>query len=195
MRKIVSVGLIGLLTACAVSQVNPLAVPLAYKSSATPLLPKTLSCPSISRIDVEDHRSEKVLGVRSHESKPLKADVTLASDPAPWLRDGMQTFLARNGVTSTPNGARLLVDLSSLRTQESIWHRAGYDAKIGLTARVQSRSGKVCAEQPVEGKAGNYGYAGSIDNYQEMLSNALNDATQHLLDSPQFDTALCQCAN
>jgi hypothetical protein len=195
MRKIVSVGLIGLLTACAVSQVNPLSVPLAYKAPAKPLLPKTLSCPAISRIDVEDRRSEKVLGVRYHESKPLKADVTVASDPAPWVRDGMQTFLERNGVATAPNGARLSVDLGVIRTQENIWVRAGYEAKIGLTARVQSRSGKTCAEQSVEGKSGNYGYAGSIDNYQELLSSTLDDATQHLLDSPQFDTALCQCAN
>jgi hypothetical protein len=50
-------------------------------------------------------------------------------------------------------------------------------------------------EQPVEGKGGNYGYSGSIENYQETLNSALDDATQHILDSPQFESAVCQCAS
>jgi len=47
----------------------------------------------------------------------------------------------------------------------------------------------------VAGKGGNYGYSGSIENYQETLNSALDDATQHILDSPLLDGALCQCGS
>jgi hypothetical protein len=195
MRKITSVTLVCLVTACAVSKVDPLAVPLAYKSDVRPMVAKTSSCPAVPRVEVEDRRSEKVLGIRFHESKPLKADVTAASDPAVWVRDGMQSYLSRNGLTPTAGGPKLLIDLRVLRTEENIWHRSGYAAKISLIARLQSASGKTCMEQPVEGKGGNYGYSGSIENYQETLNSALDDAAQHILDSPLFESAVCQCAS
>jgi hypothetical protein len=197
MRKTTVVSLICLVSACAVSKVDPLAVPLAYKSDAraVPAAARTSSCPAISGVEVEDRRSDKVLGVRFHEAKPLKADVTAASDPAAWVRDGTQTFLSGKGLISASSGPKLLIELRALRTEENIWHRSGYAAKISLVARLQSPAGKVCMEQPVQGKGGNYGYSGSIENYQETLNSALDDANQHILDSPLLDSALCQCAS
>ena len=196
MRRMMSVCLVCLVTACAVSTVEPLAVPLAYKSDTKPLVtPKRSSCSAVSRVEVEDRRSDKTLGIRFHEAKPLKAEVTAASEPAVWVRDGMQTVLSRNGIGVASSGPRLLIELRVLRTEENIWHRSGYEAKLSLIARVQAPSGKVCMEQPVEGKGGNYGYSGSIENYQETLNSALDDAAQHILDSPVFESALCQCGS
>jgi hypothetical protein len=45
----------------------------------------------------------------------------------------------------------------------------------------------------VTGKAGNYGYAGSIVNYQETLNYALARAVLQLVDLPEFEQALCHC--
>jgi len=195
MRKIVSVGLIAMLSACAVSRVDPLAVPLVYKSSTTPLIARAASCPAISLIEVDDRRTDKLLGVRFHENKPLKADVTAASDPTMWVHDGMQAFLSRNGLKLDSTGPKMVVEIRGLKTQENIWHRSGYEAKIALTARLQSPAGKICAEQAADGKGGNYGYSASIENYQETLNAALDDAAQHLLDSPLFSSTNCQCGN
>jgi len=194
MRRMICVSVVCLVTACAVSKVDPLAVPLAYKPDTKAMAAaRTSSCSTVSRVEVEDRRTDKVLGVRFHESKPLKADVTAASEPATWVREGTEAFLSRNGIVFAPNGPKLLIELRALRTEENIWHRSGYAAKLSLMARLQAPSGKMCMEQPVAGKGGNYGYSGSIENYQETLNSALDDATQHLLDSPAFDTALCQC--
>ena len=194
MRRMICVSVVCLVTACAVSKVDPLAVPLAYKLDTKAMAAaRTSSCSTVSRVEVEDRRTDKVLGVRFHESKPLKADVTAASEPATWVREGTEAYLSRNGIAFAPNGPKLLIELRALRTEENIWHRSGYAAKLSLMARLQGPSGKVCMEQPVAGKGGNYGYSGSIENYQETLNSALDDATQHLLDSPTFDSALCQC--
>jgi hypothetical protein len=194
MRRMICVSVVCLVTACAVTKVDPLAVPLAYKSDTRPMAAaRTSSCSTVSRVEVEDQRGDKVLGVRFLESKPLKAEVTAASDPATWVREGTEAFLSRSGIAFAPNGPKLHIELRALWTEENVWHRSGYAAKLSLMARLQAPSGKMCMEQLVAGKGGNYGYSGSVENYQETLNSALDDATQHLLDSPAFDSALCQC--
>ena len=182
------------LSACAVSRLEPLSIPLAYQAN-----PKNagllggVECRAISQVRVRDARIDKALGVRTHESKPLKAEVTIAGDPTLWLHDGVQSFLAQNLVTFQGGGPTLLVSLDSLHTVESVWHRASYDARIMLTGDLQSAAGKTCWKGSAEGTAGNYGYAGSVLNYQETLNGALDSASTHLAESQAFRTALCHC--
>jgi hypothetical protein len=98
-----------LVAACAVSRVDPLSVPLNYAQN-----PKyagvsgALACTALSQLQVSDARSDKTLGVRVHESQPLKADVTAGSDPGVWVQHGMQTVLTQNGVIFQDKGPQLL---------------------------------------------------------------------------------------
>jgi hypothetical protein len=183
-------------SACAVSRLEPLSIPLIYKAN-----PKNagllggLSCNAISQLQVSDARVDKSLGVRTRESKPLQADVTAASDPAVWVHEGVQGFLEQNAVNIRGSGPKLLLTLESLHTVESAWHRSSYDARIGLTGELQTTGGRSCWKQTVDGTAGNYGYAGSVQNYQETLNGALDSASTQLAESQGFKTALCQCAN
>ncbi len=183
-----------LLSACAVSRVDPMSVPLLYTPN-----PKNagvvgaLTCNAISEIQVSDARTDKSLGTRTHESLPLKAEVTTGSDAATWVHNGLQSVLTQNAITIPGSGPKLGVTLDSLHTTESIWHRSGYDARIVLTGRLQGRSGKVCWNATVQGTGGNYGYSGSIVNYQETLNSALDAASLNLAQLPGFRDALCQC--
>jgi len=183
--------------ACAVSRVDPLSIPLVYKAN-----PKNagvfggFSCNTLSQVQVTDARSDKsVIGIRTHESKPLKASVTSATDPAAWVGSGVQGFLGQNGIVTQGRGPQLAISLDSLHTNESIWHRAGYDARLALTASLKSPSGRMCWKQTVQGTGENYGYAGSVVDYQEALNAALDSASLNLVESPGFKDALCQCAN
>jgi len=182
---------------CAVSRVDPLSIPLVYSTS-----PKNagvfggLSCNAISQLHVTDARSDtSVIGIRTHESKPLKAAVTSSTDPTVWVGSGVQGFLRQNGIAPQGRGPRLLIALDSLHTTESIWHRSSYEASLALTASLQAPSGRVCWRQTVQGTGGNYGYAGSIPDYQETLNAALDNASLNLVQSAGFKDALCQCAN
>jgi hypothetical protein len=184
------------LLACAVSRVDPLSIPLAYKTD-----PKNASvlgallCNSISQVQVSDSRAEKTLGTRVHESKPLKASVTAATDPAAWTQVGMQTFLGQHGISIQGSGPKLIVSLDAMNIVESIWHRSSYDAHISLTGQLQSPNGKICWKEAADGAAGNYGYSGSILNYQETLNSALDAATLHMAQSQGFKDAVCHCTN
>ena len=183
-------------SACAVSRVEPLSVPLTYTSDPRNAgVLGSLSCNSLAQIDVTDARADKTLGLRVHESKPLKADVTTSSDAASWVRQGLQTFLSQNGISAGGTGPKLAVTLDTLHTNESIWHRSSYDARVALTGRLQSPGGKVCWNQTILGTAGNYGYSGSIDNYQQTLNGALDAASANLAEAPGFKEALCSCGN
>ena len=95
----------------------------------------------------------------------------------------------------TPTAPTLSLGLDSLRTSENIWHRAGYEARIVFAATLRAPSGRICWQESVEGKGGNYGYAGSIVDYQETLNAALDAATLHMLNSSGLNDALCHCAD
>lgn len=184
------------LSACAVSRLDPLSIPLAYKANPRSAgLLGGLSCNAISALQVSDARTEKTLGIRTHESLPLKADVTAATDPAAWVHDGVLGFLQQNGVSVQGSGPKLLVSLDALHTVESAWHRSSYDARVGITAQLQSPGGKTCWKESYVGAAGNYGYAGSVQDYQEALNGALDAASAHLGESQTFKAALCHCAD
>ena len=183
------------LAACAVSRVDPLTVPLVYKAN-----PKNagaiggLACPVIYQVQVTDARIDKTLGVRTHESKPLKAEVSAGSDPAAWAHDGVLGLLTQNGITSQYGAPQLLVAIETLRTTESIWHRASYGAQVTMSGQLQSRSGRICWQGTGSGTGGDYGYAGSIENYQETLNRAIEHAMTDLLNQKGFRDALCgQC--
>ena len=200
MNKITSrltllVSICAAVTGCAVSKVDPLTVPLAYKPDSKPVLVGSFSCTAIARVQGFDARGDKTLGVRTHESKPLKADVTLGSDPVPWVQEGVQHILGQNGVVFQGRGPALLVWVNSLRTTESIWHRSSYDAQVSLVAQLQSPSGKICWQGTGTGSAGDYGYPGSIEDYQETLNSALDAAVAQMAGPQGFKDALCQCAN
>lgn len=185
-----------LLSACAATHVSPLSVPLAYASNprnASALGP--LACNTVSQLTVRDARTTKLLGTRTLEGKPDTAQVSIAGDPAAWVHDGVQTFLAQNGVVFGGAGPQLAISLDSLMTAENVWHRSSYRAGLALTVRVQSASGKVCWQNTNQGKGGNYGYSGSTTNYQETLNEALDDATQQMAGLQGFKDALCHCGD
>ena len=197
MRKITLTVLIPLMvSACAVSRVDPLSVPLVYKENPKSVgLLGGLSCSAVSQVQGQDARTQKVLGTRVHESKPLRADVTAGSDPAAWVADGVRSVLRQNGFSTQGTGPKLVVTLAALHTTESIWHRSSYDARIALSGELQSPAGKVCWKGDVEGQGGNYGYSGSIVNYQETLNAALDAATSNLVLAQGFKDALCHCTD
>lgn len=182
--------------ACAVSRVDPMSVPLVYKANPKNVgLLGGLSCSAVSRVQAQDARTQKALGTRVHESKPLKAEVTAGSDPASWVEDGVQSVLRQNGFSTQGAGPELMLRLDALHTVESIWHRSSYDARIELSAELRSPAGKVCWKRSVEGQGGNYGYSGSIVNYQETLDAALDAATSNMILAEGFKDALCHCTD
>ncbi len=179
-----------------VATVDPLTVPLLYKADPDNNSPLTsFSCPYLAAVQIVDKRSETLLGVRFHEEKPLKADVTAGGDPLLWVQAGLESYLGQNNVKTGQTGPRLVIELESLRTSENILHRSGYEARITANASLESAQGKSCWHASLQSDTGNYGYIGSIKDYQEVLNRALDKIGSQIVASPDFGAGLCHCAD
>jgi hypothetical protein len=183
------------ISACAVSSVQPLTVPLVYSTAGSkkPALAGSYPCAAVKEVRATDARTDKTLGMRTHESKPLKAELTASGDAAAWVDDGVHRYLAQTGIQFGGSGPTLDVALDSLRASESIWHRASYEGRVSVTAHLVSPSGKPCWQDDFDGTSGDYGYAGNIQTYQGTLNGALDAASLRLSESSGFRNALCHC--
>ncbi|MEA2417442.1 MAG: hypothetical protein QOI58_4099 [Thermoanaerobaculia bacterium] len=197
MKNFVTVVALLLAAACRTpSSVTPLSVPLKYKTMASPAeIPSLPACAVISRVDVEDTRDNKAIGKRYVQDKPSAvASVTASNDIAAWAKEGFETTLTKAGAPVGTKGSVLHVRIEMITTNENVLHRAGYDGRIALALELTpSAGGPACWSDHVEGSSENYGYAGSIENYQETLNHALDRAAMRAFSSPAFRKAVCSC--
>lgn len=198
MRKaiVVVIAITFLLLACSSpSTVNPISVPLQYKTMAKPLeFPALGPCGAVSSVEVVDSRAGKDIGKRYVEDKTsAAAPVTAANDVAAWVRSGVEEALRRSGVVVGKSGAPVLhITIEQIDTLENVLHRSGYEGRISLSAELRGPNGKSCWSERGDGFAENYGYAGSIENYQETLNHALDRTVIRLLASSELKKAICE---
>jgi uncharacterized lipoprotein YajG len=201
MKKLLSlIAMVVLIASCSTpSSVSPMSVPLTYKAMLTPgELPALPACASVSAVEVEDGRDEKALGKRYVEGKQSAvAPVTASTDVAAWVRTGVENEIQRAG-GSFAKAARPVLHLriEQINTNENVLHRSGYEAHMSVSAELRAAgSSTPCWKDRVEGSSENYGYAGSVENYQETLNHALDRATARILSSPDFKKAVCSCGS
>lgn len=196
MKKIIPALAIAILASCSTpSSVQPLSVPLKYKSMLNPAELATLPpCAAFSKLTVTDDRVDKNLGTRFVEGKTSPgAPVTASTDVADWVREGVDNALHHSNVATNKSGApELSVKVEQITTAENVLHRAGYEGRIVMTFEV-AQNGKSCWKDRADGFAENYGYAGSAENYQETLNHALDRAVSRVLSSPDFKKTVCNC--
>jgi uncharacterized lipoprotein YajG len=195
MRKVSLFATVFVMACSSPSTVAPVSVPLQYKMQAKAVeFPVVDSCASISDVSVTDARTDKTIGKRYVENKSsAMAAVTTTSDVADWVRSGAEDALRHAGASLGKSGAptlRLTVD--QINTTENVLHRSGYEGRIVMSAEL-TKGGTSCWKDRLDGFAENYGYAGSIENYQETLNHALDRAMIRMMNSSEFKRAACSC--
>ena len=196
MKKMSIVAVVLVIVACSTpSTVAPLTIPLQYKTMASPAeFPTLPPCAALSKTDVRDARDEKTLGKRFVEGKNAPAAmVTTTSDVPAWVTAGVESAVKRTGVAMKAGAPVLVITLGQITTSENVLHRAGYEAHVSIDAELRSAGGAACWKGHADGSAENYGYAGSIENYQETLNHALDRAVIRILGAPEFKKAICSC--
>ena len=198
MRRTIALIILACIVGCSTpSSVAPLSIPLQYKTMISPgefaALP---ACAAISKVQVEDTRDEKAIGKRFVEGKSSPAaSVTASTDIAGWVRDGVESALKRAGVGSNAGGPILHVTIDQITTSENVLHRAGYEGRVILSAELRGANGQTCWKDRADGFAENYGYAGSVENYQETLNHALDRAVVRIPSAPEFKKSVCGCGS
>jgi hypothetical protein len=87
----------------------------------------------------------------------------------------------------------LRLSIDDISTSENVLHRSGYEGHMAVTAELMNSGGRSCWRESFNSSAENYGYAGSVENYQETLNHALDRAMIRLLSNSGFKTAVCSC--
>jgi hypothetical protein len=194
MRKYFCCAAVVAIAACSSpSSVAPISVPLEYKMQAKLAeFPALESCTAISEIRVTDARTNKAIGRRFVENKSsAPAAVTTTSDVAEWVRSGASDALRRAGANVTKSGAPVLrLTVDQINTTENVLHRSGYEGRIVIGAEL-TKDGTSCWKDRLDGFAENYGYAGSIENYQETLNHALDRAMIRMMNDSDFRKCSC----
>jgi hypothetical protein len=178
------------------SSVSPISVPLQYKMMVSPAeFPTLPPCAAVSRVEVVDTRAEKTIGKRFVEAKNSpSAAVTTSTDVGAWAKAGVENALTRAGAATNAEAPILHIGIEQIATGENVLHRAGYEGRIVLTAELRpARSGSACWKDRADGFSENYGYAGSVENYQETLNHALDRAIVRILGAPEFKKSVCSC--
>jgi hypothetical protein len=196
-RNVIPAFVLAVFAACSTpSSVAPLSVPLNYKPMLNvaeyPTLP---ACAAFSKITVTDARADKALGTRFVEGKKAPgAPVTASTDVADWVRAGVAGAIHHSSASTDKAGApELSVTIEQITTSENVLHRSGYEGRIELTFELR-HGGTSCWKERADGSSENYGYAGSVENYQETLNHALDRAVVHALSSADFKKSVCGCS-
>lgn len=195
-RSVVALLPVSLLFGCVQDSVEPLSVPLHYQMMASPAeIPRLSACAVVSKVVAIDSRDELDLGERANQGRDdSSVPVTTASNVAQWVLNGAEDTMRASGVVLGRSGGPVLrVVVERVRTFENVYRRAGYEASVRLSAVIVEGDGETVRWRGhANGNAGNYGYAGSAENYQETLNHALDRAMISLMESPGFRDALCE---
>src|SRR5690349_8358331 len=177
------------------ASLNPLSVPLRYNTMANAgEFPSMPPCAAISAIQLNDARTSPVIGKRYVETNPsITAPVTASSEVKAWVRSGAEAATQRVGIKHKPTGPILRLTIRQIATSENVARRSGYEARIQISAELVRKGGGACWQDRIEGAAENYGYSGTVDNYQETLNHALDRAMIRLLSDPGFQRNVCSC--
>lgn len=190
-RFLLALGLVVLLAAaCAPSDLQPYTFDAMYQPMGSiGEISTAPDCAQYRELVVEDGRADDTVGVRYLEEGSDRYDVTMAGDAEGWLRDAVEHAFSQAGIEESGNSDRTVrVTLERVETDEAVYRRAEYDAKVVLEAAV---SGGASWSAKKDGFSENYGYAGSAENYQETVNHAADRALAALVNDSGFLDALC----
>jgi hypothetical protein len=183
------------LPGCAATTLSPTSIALRYQPTEQPsATPPVHTCAALSDLKIEDARTIKDPGRRALEGKPDVAQpIYLSADPMPWFKQAVDLHFKRAGLltnaTGKPSG---IMKLEQIAMSETVRVRADYNGRVTLSLDLlAAASGRACWSARVTGFAENAGYAGSAENYNETLNQALDKALIQLLSTGELSANLC----
>jgi hypothetical protein len=139
-------------------------------------------------IVVEDQRDRKDM-IGQNIEKEAMVQILTNSDPTQFVRDALAQNLTAAGVKIGPSGGDRLIKV----TLNRFWVQEGttYNGTVMATVRVTpAGGGQPLWEGQVSGTNERFGRSLSGVNYQECLSDAVMQLSNHLLADDGFRAAL-----
>jgi|GEM_PF-3065667 len=188
------VGASLILAGCVVTTLEPTNVAPTYKvaDKALGVVPAD-SCASLSKVVIEDARTQKELGTRTLVQTGATQPVSFKSDPTVWVREGTTQMLQRAKIDTDVAGKPVLrLKISRLALNERVNRLATYDGRLDITAEVMTPgSANPCWTIALRGISENIGSAGTAENYEKTMNLALERALLQLVNNSEFSNKLC----
>jgi hypothetical protein len=157
-------------------------------------MPGVPPCVGLSKLTVADARQDpSVIGYRFHEDSPQDREAIRMGRTLDWVKDGVESSLARASVSTALNGkGELRVTVNKLDVEEKTYSNSEYDARMVLDfALIRPGTAEQCWTGRTEGFAENYGQAESMENLRETANHSLDRAVELLLVNQGFLDAAC----
>jgi hypothetical protein len=163
--------------------------PLAWTPTTTLALGVTQSrgTPATVRFQAfSDTAADPALVGENVEHTPAR-QVTTADPVAPFVTQHLRELFAQAGYSGGANAERVISgDVRKFFVREG----SSYDGGVILDITVSDHSGKVLWHGTVWGTNQTFGRSYHLDNYQQVLSDAVIDAANNLLKTPALRDSL-----
>jgi hypothetical protein len=163
--------------------------PLAWTPTTTLALGVTQSrgTPATVRFQAfSDTAADPALVGENVEHTPAR-QVTTADPVAPFVTQHLRELFAQAGYSGGANAERVISgDVRKFFVREG----SSYDGSVILDITVSDHSGKVLWHGTVWGTNQTFGRSYHLDNYQQVLSDAVIDAANNLLKTPALRDSL-----
>jgi hypothetical protein len=133
-----------------------------------------------------DTAADPALVGENVEHTPAR-QVTTADPVAPFVTQHLRELFAQAGYSGGANAERVISgDVRKFFVREG----SSYDGSVILDITVSDHSGKVLWHGTVWGTNQTFGRSYHLDNYQQVLSDAVIDAANNLLKTPALRDSL-----
>lgn len=134
-----------------------------------------------------DSRQDPALIGENKEKQPAR-QVTTSDNVAEFVTAQFKMLLSSAGMTVVDSGETALIkgDVKQFFVTET----DTYVGEVRLGIVVTDPAGKTLWQGQTSGSSNRVGRSYSLENYYQSLSDALSDATSHLLQDQAFETAV-----
>jgi hypothetical protein len=188
MRSRISVVLIAMALSAQVSAGLLQQVPLHWKpTSDLQLGTMQMTQSSIQFETFQDARENKqTIGENQEDEKPKP--VTTTDDVGAFVGTHMRELFQRAGVKVVDSGGDVIIK-GEVR-QFFVRETGTYKSEVGVKLTVVGRDGRTLWNGLASGEATRFGRSYKVENYYEVLSDAVVNTVSSMLDSAQFQAAL-----
>jgi hypothetical protein len=134
--------------------------------------------------DVRDNK--QAIGENDEDSTPKP--VTTTDDVGAFVSTHMRALFGRAGLKTVDSDATVIIkgDVQQFYVRET----STYKAEVAVRLTVMSRDGKTLWTGLASGEATRFGRSYKVENYYEVLSDAIVNTVSSMLESEQFQAAL-----
>jgi hypothetical protein len=164
-------------------------VPLKWKATSSLALPFAAIPPTSLQFETfKDTRTNPELIAQNSEDESKVKPVTTSDDVGAFVSTHMRDLFKQAGYNVVESGGNIVVHGEV--TQFFVRETGTYQSEVAVHLTLMSANGTKLWSGVAPGDASRFGRSYKLENYYEVLSDAIVGATSSMIRSPEFAKAL-----